>query len=56
MANSQKNDAQLKSYQALLTGHIKDLDERISYYKQILAEDEIIEGVFIEALSESTDN
>lgn len=46
----------IKSYQDLIKSHLKKLDHMILHYKNLLAEDEIIEGVFLDALTDSPDD
>jgi hypothetical protein len=40
----------------LIKGHLHKLDKIIAHYKNLLVEDEVIEGVFLDALSDSSDD
>jgi hypothetical protein len=46
----------IKSYQDLIKSHLKKLDHIILHCKNLLAEDEIIEVVFLDALTDSPDD
>jgi hypothetical protein len=40
----------------LIKGHLHKLDKIIAHYKNLLVEDEVIEGVFLDALTDSLDD